>query len=379
MPDLSTEWIAAACAEIGARAERELEALVGVSSPSGDVAGAEEAIAVSVALLPPEAQVERLPCSSEAHAPDLLARVRGTGRRRLLLLGHLDTVVAHGAHRSLERDGERIIGSGAIDMKGGIVLALGIMRALAAQPEAFAEVALLAVTDEEWRAGALVHGSRFRDFDCCLCFEGGELTADGADAVVVRRKAAATLRVRARGLAAHSGAAPERGRNALLALGEAARIVDSLSDPGGPERLTAVPTVIRSGHAFNVVPPAGELTCDLRADTLAAFEPVLATVPRDRDGVKLDAALVRRWPGMDTRALAEPLLAAAGDLLGRPIAGAERGGASDASHLAEHVGVTVDGLGPIGGGAHNPDEYVLVPSLRPRAEVALALAAAALA
>jgi len=82
---------------------------------------------------------------------------------------------------------------------------------------------------------------------------------------------------------------------------------------------------------------------------------------------------------MDTRALAEPLLAAAGDLLGRPIAGAERGGASDASHLAEHVGVTVDGLGPIGGGAHNPDEYVLVPSLRPRAEVALALAAAALA
>jgi glutamate carboxypeptidase len=42
------------------------------------------------------------------------------------------------------------------------------------------------------------------------------------------------------------------------------------------------------------------------------------------------------------------------------------------------VEVTVDGLGPRGGGAHNPDEYVLAESLEPRAEVALALTAALL-
>ena len=52
-------------------AERELEALVGVSTPSGDVAGAEEAVALCVAFLPPEAQPERVPCSTEGHAPDL--------------------------------------------------------------------------------------------------------------------------------------------------------------------------------------------------------------------------------------------------------------------------------------------------------------------
>jgi glutamate carboxypeptidase len=331
-----------------------------------------------VALLPPEAEVERPPCSSEGFAPDLVARVRGTGGRRLLLVGHVDTVIAHGEHRPLHRDGERLVGSGTIDMKAGLVLALGVMRALASVPEAFAEVALLAVTDEEWRTGGLVHGPGFADLDCCLCFEGGELLDRDIDGVVVRRKAAGTLEVRAHGVAAHSGAAPERGRNALLALGEAAKIVAARNDPGGAQRLTAVPTVIRSGEAFNVVPAAGELICDLRADSLDAFDAVLRAIPAEIAGVELESALVRAWPGMDTREIAAPLLAAAGELLGREVVGAERGGASDASHLAGHVGLTIDGLGPIGGAAHNPDEFVLADSLHPRAEVALAVAAAAL-
>jgi glutamate carboxypeptidase len=332
-----------------------------------------------VALLPATAEVERPPCSSDGFAPDLLARVRGTGERRLVLVGHVDTVIAHDEHRPLHRDGERLVGSGTIDMKAGLVLALGVMRALVLRPEAFAEVALLAVTDEEWRTGGLVHGPTLAHFDSCLCFEGGELAEGDVDGVVVRRKAAGTLEVHARGVAAHSGAAPERGRNALLALGEAARIIAARNDPGGAQRLTAVPTVMRSGEAFNVVPAAGELICDLRADSLDAFEDVLRAVPGEIAGVDLASTLVRAWPPMDTREIAEPVLVAASELLGRQIVGAERGGASDASHLAGHVALTVDGLGPIGGAAHNPDEYVLADSLRPRAELALALAAAVLA
>jgi glutamate carboxypeptidase len=56
-----------------------------------------------------------------------------------------------------------------------------------------------------------------------------------------------------------------------------------------------------------------------------------------------------------------------------------RGGASDASHLATEIPLTVDGLGPRGGGAHTPEEFVLASSLQERAEVALALAGAVLA
>ena len=78
--------------------------------------------------------------------------------------------------------------------------------------------------------------------------------------------------------------------------------------------------------------------------------------------------------GWTPTAVTEPLLAAASERLGRTIAGVPRGGASDASHFAESIPLTVDGLGPRGGGAHTPEEFVLESALRGRAEVALALA-----
>lgn len=368
-----------AAERIAGRAERELDALVAVSSPSGDRHGAEEALSVCAALLPDEAQVARPDCSSPGHAPDLLASVRGTGAGRVLLLGHVDTVVAHGDHLTLHREGERLVGSGAVDMKGGVVLALGVLRHLAAHPDGFAEAALLLVCDEEWRTAAFAHAERFRGWDACLCFEAGQKGPEGAEGVVVRRKAAGTLKVTAAGASAHSGSAPDRGRNALLALACAAERVAALHAPGGPQRLTAVPTVMHSGEAFNVVPAAGELFCDLRADDAAAFDAALAALPLEVGGAALHGELVRVWPGMDRRADTAPVLAAAGELLGRPVVAMERGGASDASHLATVVPVTVDGLGPRGGGAHSPSEHVVAATLRERAEVALAVTAAALA
>ena len=375
---LTAAWVAESGERIAAHFERELDALVAVSSPSGDVAAAEEICALVAALLPDEATVERLPCSTAGHAPDLLATLAGTGSRRVLLLGHLDTVVAHADHRSLAREGDRLVGSGAVDMKGGIALALGVMRALAPIPESFAELALLAVVDEEWRTGGFAHTSRFAGYDACLCFEAGQLDG-GEEAVVAKRKAAATLRVRGHGVAAHSGSAPEKGRNALLALGEAARLVAASSDPAGRDRLTAVPTVVRAGDAFNVVPADGELFCDLRADSVEAFDPVLEALPDEVGGAVLRADFVRVWPGMDTREATAPLLAAASERLGRGVVGMERGGASDASHLATTVPVTIDGLGPRGGGAHSPTEHVMANTLRERAEVALAVVGAAIA
>jgi glutamate carboxypeptidase len=371
-------WVQAAAAEIGKRAVRELEALVGVSSPSGDIHGAEECAAVCAALLPDEAEIERIPCSSPDHAPDLLARVKGTGARRILLLGHLDTVVAHQDHRPLTREGEKLVGSGTVDMKGGDVLAIGVMRALARRPDTYAEAALLLVCDEEWRTGTLDHVHRFEGWDACLCFEGGEQTSTGEDAVVVRRKAAGTIRVTARGRAAHSGSAPDRGRNALLALAAAAQAVAARHDPAGPARLSSVPTILRSGEAFNVVPGAGELYCDCRADELDAIEAVCGAIPREVGGVTLNPELIRRWPGMHSEQAVAAVLADASAALGRPIRGASRGGASDASHFATAIPVTIDGLGPRGGKAHNPGEFVYEASLTPRAEVALAVLSAVL-
>lgn len=379
MPDQSdSEWRVRWASAIAARALPEIEQMVAISSPSGDARAAEEIVAAVAEMVPAAAKIERIPCSSPAHAPDLVARLAGEGEGRILLVGHLDTVVAHQGHQPTRRDGDMLIGSGTIDMKGGVALALGILRALADAPQRFAEAALLLVNDEEFRTEPFTHGPRFDGFDACLCFEGGERTAAGEEAVVVRRKAAAAIRVDASGVAAHAGADPDAGSNALLALASVAIGLAEHHRPHGPESLSVVPTMIAAGEGINVVPGGGELSIDMRADDEASFEPVIESIPSRADGVGLAVERLRLWPGMDMEAAAAPALARASELLGRPVVGAARGGASDASNLAPHLPLAIDGLGPLGGAAHSPAEHVLVDSLADRAAVALAVTAAVL-
>jgi len=371
--------IVAAADEIAARAESELEALVGISSPSGDVEGAERALELCAALLPDGMVIERPTCSTPGNAPDLIATMSGTGARRVMLLGHVDTVIGHDAHQPLRPDGDRLYGTGTADMKGGDVLALAVARELARDRQSFAELSVLLVTDEEWRVAPFVHAPRFAGYDVCLCFEAGERGPEGEEGVVIRRKAAGTLRVLATGRASHSGSAPDQGRNALLALAVTAQAMSELHDPSASKRLSVVPTVMRSGDAFNVVPAAGELIFDVRARRLDAFDEVLAQVPSELNEVRLVARMERLWPGMDSEAATAPVLERVSEQLGRRIVGVPRGGASDASHFADAITLTIDGLGPRGGGAHTPEEFVLRDALRARAEVALAIAFEAIA
>jgi glutamate carboxypeptidase len=372
------EWRGRWATAIASRALPEVEQLVAISSPSGDAKASEEIVALASSMLPRGAETERIPCSSPAHAPDLVARLRGTGSARILLVGHLDTVIAHAGHRGTGRDGDRLVGSGTIDMKGGVALSLGVLRALAEVPSSYDEVALLLVNDEEFRTEPFAHGPRFSDFGACLCFEAGERTEHGQEAVVVRRKAAAAIRIDAAGAAAHAGADPDAGRSSLLALSALAISLARLHRPAGPAALSVVPTMMRSGEGINVVPGTGELHVDMRADDEASFEPVIDSIPAEIDGVALSVERLRLWPGMDMAEAAAGPLDRGAALLGRPIVGMSRGGASDASNLAPHVPIAIDGLGPLGGSAHSPDEYLLVDSLRDRAEVALTLATALL-
>jgi glutamate carboxypeptidase len=105
---------------------------------------------------------------------------------------------------------------------------------------------------------------------------------------------------------------------------------------------------------------------------------VIEAIPARVDGVTIAVERLRLWPGMDMEAVAAGPLERAAELLGRPIVGTARGGASDASNLAPHLPLAIDGLGPLGGAAHSPAEHVLVDSLADRAAVALAVTAAVL-
>jgi glutamate carboxypeptidase len=363
---------------MAAEAEADLEALVAISSPSGDAAGAEACLTFCAQRLPAAATVERVPCSSPGHVPDLLARLEGTGSGRVLLLGHVDTVIGHAEHLPVRREGDTWRGSGTVDMKGGVAVALSLARQLALRPEAFAELGVLLVVDEEWRLEPFAHVQRFAGYDACLCFEAGERTREGEEGVVVQRKAAGTIGVRAQGRAAHAGSNPDAGVNALLALADAAGRAAALHDPSGQDALSVVPTRLRAGDAVNVVPAQGELMIDVRARSDAAFGVVMQTVSDSATEASMEVELIRSWPGMDTRESTRELLEAASAVLGRKVVGVGRGGASDASHFAGTIPLTIDGLGPRGGHAHSPEEHVYAPSLRERSEVAMAITASLL-
>jgi glutamate carboxypeptidase len=366
--------------EMAHRAFDDLALLVAISSQTGDAVGAEEMVRALTSLLPEGASHERLPCSTAGCAPDLLARLSGTGEGRLLLLGHLDTVMPREAHQPLGAAGSAWHGTGAFDMKGGLVIACALMRALSRRPESFAEATLLVTCDEEVRSVPLLHrDAPSLQSDAVLCFEGGERHG-GHEAVVLRRKSASSLRVDAYGRAAHSGASAKEGASALDALASLARRLTVLAIEG-EEEVSVVPTEMHAGEGLNIVPSYGWLHCDVRAYSTQTARNMLALVPERMPGcpgVRLEARLTERFPAMDSRQAALTTIQAASDLIGQPILGVSRGGASDTCFFADRIPVAIDGLGPLGGSDHSPAEHVLGPSFGPRLALALALTASAL-
>ena len=122
--------------------------------------------------------------------------------------------------------GGRAYGPGVADMKGGLLLGLAALEALAAGERRFAAVDFVSVPDEETRPnGAPDALDRIRGADACLVLECARENGD----LVYARKAQASLALVAHGRGAHAGTHPERGRSALLALCREALRLDALN------------------------------------------------------------------------------------------------------------------------------------------------------
>ena len=164
-----------------------------------------------------------------------------------------------------------------------------------------------------------------------------------------------------------------QGRSALTALAELADTLTVLAIDED-EELTVTPTQLHVGDADNIVPPAGWIHCDVRAFHPENAKNVLALIPEEIGGVRIEAELTQRFPALDSRESAPPTIRAAEDLLGLPLLSVSRGGSADVNFFAGRIPLALDGLGPVGSGDHTSHEYVLSSSFLPRTEVALALA-----
>lgn len=349
-----------------------LRALCAIDSPTGHRAGVDACARwLATALEAVGAEVELVDDPAGLH---VIGRVRGRGRGRLLLLGHHDTVYPLGtaATRPVRVEGDAMLGPGVVDMKGGLLVGLHALERLAREPDGgHGVVELHSVPDEEARLTPPATLARMRGATAAVCLECGRESG----ALVSRRKAGTWLTLTARGRAAHAGTERERGRSALAALArEALRIEAEVHDarPG----LSATVTQLHAGDVKNTVPDHAWATVDLRARTATdlawAFARVAAFAAHD--GIELDRSDDPGFPAMERAdGLVDAALRILADL-GERAAEETAGGVSDGSWTS-HVGVpTVDGLGPVGGRDHSPDEYGLVSSVGPRIETVVRLA-----
>lgn len=356
-----------------ARALERLRHWVEHETPTGDESAC-TALAGDIgdALADAGADVELL--DAPGCGRHLVARVPGRepGLEPVLVLGHLDTVHPRGtlAEQPFGIVDGRATGPGINDMKAGLALlaeVLRVFREASAAPRR--PVIVLITCDEEAGSGT----SR----------ELIEATARGAEAVLVLepslpdggaktlRKGISNYTVQAHGKASHAGLEPEKGVNAILELAHQIVRISALADP---ERGTTISAgLVAGGTATNVVPARARTELDVRFATVdeerrvdEAVRSLTPTLPGSRltiEGGENRPPLERTEGVLRLYRHARARAAELGFELGEGAAG----GGSDGNFTAALGIPTLDGLGPVGGGAHSADEYIILADLVRRA------------
>lgn len=351
-----------------------LEEVVNIDSGTGDVDGGRKVADVLVPRL--EAlgfQVERFPAEAPNLADNVVATLKGSGKGRILMIGHLDTVFEPGtaAKRPFRVAGDRAMGPGVADEKGGVVeaiYAVRILRDLGFRD--FGQIVFLIESSEERGSP----GTRklidrlLKDADVELNLEPG----DPPDVATVWRKGSNVIVLEVTGKAAHAGVAPQEGRNAadeLIHQIQAARAF-----PKFGEGMTLNLTQLEAGTRHNIIPDHAAATFSLRVREPAQVGQVLQALETSAKAPSIDGTTVtvRRdasYPPLPNNAATDALADRAAAIyagIGRTLGRGGNGGASQ-SALANEAGVAaLDGLGPVGGGFHSEQEYVDLTTLTPR-------------
>ena len=312
-------------------------------------------------------------------ATRLRAHPHSGNLKQILVLGHLDTVYELGAINKMPfRVAQgRAFGPGVFDMKGGLVIALFAVDALAGagwQPRR--RIVFLWTSDEETgsKSSQQAIEDEARRSAAVLVLE----PAGPKGELKTRRKATGTAEIVITGRAAHAGLDPGAGVNAVheLAL-QAARLM-RLNNPR--RGVTVNPTIAQGGARSNVIPDKARLTIDLRAETLAdvrRIERKLHAVRPILPGARVVVHGGFSRPPLERRSSAELFFDATtlAEALGFSVDECLAGGGSDGNFTAALGVPTLDGLGAVGDGAHSPGEQVIVSALPERAALLAALLA----
>jgi len=382
MPDLTphetkiTAWLAA-------QRQPMLELLrdvVNIDSGSYDKAGV-DAVGARFERFCAEAGLPTHRDALEAHGDAIHVRLddKPTNEKPILLLGHRDTVFPKGeaGRRPFRIDGDRAYGPGVADMKAGLVMNLFVLAAFKRHGGAPAPLAALITSDEEIGSPSCrpVIEAAARASRTVFNSEPGRPSGN----VVTGRKGGVFMRMTITGKAAHSGGNFEQGISAIGELAHKIVALHALTDLR--QGRTVNVGIVKGGEAVNMVAPSAEADIDLRyvkpEDRTRAVAAIREIVARSFvAGTTADLAIRGEFLPLDASAQSQALFShyqAAARSAGLSVAGEFSGGCADSGFTAAVGCPTVCSVGPVGGKAHTPEEYLEIDTIVPRAQ-ALALA-----
>ena len=365
-------WKAAEAAREGQL--KLLETVVNIDSGTGDVEGGRRVLDVLAPRLEAlGARIERVPAEIPGLPDNLVATLKGKGKARILMIGHVDTVFEPGttAKWRYVADGNRATGPGVGDEKGGVVQAITALEILAARGfRDYDTLTLLLETSEERGSpGTRALIDRLvKSHDVELNLEPG----DAPDKVTVWRKGSSTFNIDVKGRPAHAGVAPQDGRNAATELVHQLATLDGLPKSG--DGLTANLTILQAGSRYNIIPENARAQVNVRIRDKADLDRVQATleesarnpkVPDTRVTVSRENSFPPLPDNPHTDALAVRAKAIYAEL-GRNLGTGGNGGASESALSHEAGTPALDGLGPVGGGFHTDKEWIDLTTITPR-------------
>lgn len=399
MPRLAA-WLAAATLCLGASAQardealwsaaqaeqpavlKTLERLVTIETGSGDAQGLMElGTLIEAELKSLGASVTRHRSAGPVAADNIVGRIEGGGGRRLMLMAHMDTVYERGtlARAPFRVEGSRAYGPGIADDKGGIAMILHTLKLL--QQRGWRDYGVITVlfnTDEERGS----NGSReliqrtAAEHDTVLSFEP---TGTPRETLTLATSGIASVYVQIKGRAAHAGANPEAGVNALVEASDLVLRTLDLDDKARGLRFNW--TIGKGGNVSNIIPEEANLEANVRYARLEDLEATLKVLDeriakKRLPEAQLKVTVLRGRPAFVADAQGRKLVDKAvaiyrevgGELGVVPLTG----GGTDAAYAALAGKPVIESLGLPGFGYHsNSAEYVDAEAIPRRLYLAL--------
>ena len=359
-----------------------LKELVGIETGSADAEGlAKMATLLDNRLKALGFKTERRKSAVGAGADIVVGTLAGSGKKRIMLQAHMDTVYERGILQSqpYKIEGNKLYGPGIADDKGGIAVILHGLKILAdAGWKDFAQITVLFNADEEVGSGGSgeIIAALADQHDTVLSFEPtGAKTVTKTEALLLGAAGIASVTLEVKGKSAHAGAAPDQGRNAIIEIShQMLQTRDLAKDIPG---VTLNWTNVVSNKATNQIPELAVARGDVRITAPgaevklnAALQAKIASsklVPDTVTSVKLVVGRPSFVSGPRGRLLAEQAQAIYKEIDRDLTLVPMTGGGTDAAYAARSgKAVVVESFGLAGWGFHARDEYIEIDSIVPR-------------